>query len=36
MFGFNYYTPTKVVFGKDTENQVADLVKAVRLTISPI
>ncbi|MBO4747687.1 MAG: iron-containing alcohol dehydrogenase, partial [Clostridiales bacterium] len=27
MFGFNYYTPTKVVFGKDTESQVADLIK---------
>ena len=27
MFGFNYYTPTKVVFGKGTETQVADLVK---------
>ncbi len=27
MFGFKYFTPTKVVFGKDTEKQVADLVK---------
>ncbi len=27
MFNFNYFTPTKVVFGKGTENQVADLVK---------
>ena len=27
MFDFNYYTPTKVVFGRNTENQVADLVK---------
>ena len=27
MYNFNYYTPTKVVFGKDTENQVADLIK---------
>ena len=27
MFGFNYYTPTKVVFGKDTELKVADLVR---------
>ena len=27
MFGFRYFTPTKVVFGKDTEYQVADLVK---------
>ncbi len=23
MFDFNYYTPTKVVFGKGTENKVA-------------
>ena len=28
MFGFNYYTPTKVVFGKDTETQAAALIKA--------
>ena len=27
MFGFRYFTPTKVVFGKNTEYQVADLVK---------
>ncbi len=27
MFNFKYYTPTKVVFGKDTELQVADLIK---------
>ncbi|MBR5315405.1 MAG: iron-containing alcohol dehydrogenase [Firmicutes bacterium] len=27
MFGFTYYTPTKVVFGKDTEGKVAQLVK---------
>ena len=27
MFGFKYFTPTKVVFGKETEYQVADLVK---------
>ena len=27
MFDFNYFTPTKVVFGKDTELQVADLIK---------
>ena len=27
MFGFNYYTPTKVVFGKDTELKVADLIR---------
>ena len=27
MFGFNYYTPTKVVFGKDTEQKAGELVK---------
>ena len=27
MFGFRYYTPTKVVFGKGTEGQVAELVR---------
>ena len=27
MFDFNYFTPTKVVFGKNTEAKVADLVK---------
>jgi alcohol dehydrogenase YqhD (iron-dependent ADH family) len=27
MFGFKYYTPTKVVFGKDTELKVAELIK---------
>ena len=27
MFGFKYFTPTKVVFGKDTELQVAELVR---------
>ncbi len=27
MFGFKYYTPTKVVFGKGTEAQVAELVR---------
>ena len=27
MFDFNYFTPTKFVFGKGTEKQVADLVK---------
>ncbi len=27
MFGFNYYTPTKVVFGKKTEEKVAELVQ---------
>ena len=28
MFNFNYYTPTKVVFGKDVCDQVADQIKA--------
>ncbi len=28
MFGFTYYTPTKVVFGKETENSTGALVKA--------
>jgi alcohol dehydrogenase YqhD (iron-dependent ADH family) len=27
MYGFKYYTPTKVVFGRDTELQVADLIR---------
>ena len=27
MFGFNYYTPTKVVFGKETEMKVAELIR---------
>ena len=27
MFDFKYFTPTKVVFGKETENKVAELVK---------
>lgn len=27
MFDFNYFTPTKVVFGKNTEREVADLIK---------
>ena len=27
MFDFNYFTPTKVVFGKNSENKVAELVK---------
>ena len=27
MFDFNYFTPTKVVFGKNKESQVAELVK---------
>lgn len=28
MFNFNYFTPTKVVFGRGTENQAGTLVKA--------
>ncbi len=28
MFGFNYYTPTRVVFGRDTEQKAGELVKA--------
>lgn len=28
MFNFNYYTPTKVVFGKGTEEKVGELVEA--------
>ena len=27
MTNFDYYAPTKVVFGKGTENQVGELVK---------
>ncbi|MCR5420544.1 MAG: iron-containing alcohol dehydrogenase [Lachnospiraceae bacterium] len=27
MFDFNYYTPTKVVFGKNSESKVAELIK---------
>lgn len=27
MENFNYYTPTKIVFGKETENQIGQLVK---------
>ena len=27
MFDFKYYTPTKVLFGKDTETKVAELIK---------
>ncbi len=27
MFDFNYFTPTKVVFGKNTESRVAELIK---------
>lgn len=28
MQNFNYFTPTKIVFGKDTEQQVGELIKA--------
>ena len=27
MYNFNYYTPTKVAFGKNTEDQCGELVK---------
>ena len=27
MFNFNYYTPTKIIFGKDAEKQTGELVK---------
>ena len=27
MYGFNYYTPTKVVFGKNTEAKAAELIR---------
>ena len=27
MFDFKYYTPTKVLFGKNTEEKVAELIK---------
>ncbi len=27
MFDFKYFTPTKVIFGKDTENRTAELIK---------
>ena len=27
MFSFNYYTPTKVVFGKNTEGKAAELIR---------
>ena len=32
MFDFNYFTPTKVVFGKNTESKVADLIKEFKGT----
>ena len=27
MFGVRYFTPTKVIFGKNTENQTAELIR---------
>lgn len=27
MFDFKYFTPTKVIFGRNTEDQVAELIK---------
>lgn len=29
MFNFNFYTPTRVVFGKETEYRIGKLVKNV-------
>ncbi len=26
-FNFEYYTPTRIIFGRNTEDQVADMVK---------
>ena len=26
-FNFEYYTPTRIIFGRNTENQVADWLK---------
>ena len=26
-FNFEYYTPTRIIFGRETENQVADWIK---------
>ncbi len=31
MFNFNFYTPTRVVFGKNTEAQIGTLVKERKL-----
>ena len=28
MYGFQYYTPTRVVFGKGTESRTAELIRA--------
>ena len=30
MYNFNYYTPTKVVFGKNTEDKCGELVDKCR------
>ena len=27
MFGFKYYAPTKVIFGRNTEEKVAELIQ---------
>ena len=27
MFGFEYYTPTRVIFGKGSENRVGELIR---------
>ena len=32
MKNFTYYTPTKIVFGKDTEKEVGQLVKEAGAT----
>lgn len=32
MFNFKFYTPTKVVFGKDTELKVAELINELGVT----
>ena len=34
MENFTYYTPTKVVFGKETEKQTGDLVKVQKSSCS--
>ena len=33
MFDFKYYTPTKVIFGKNTESKVADLIKEFTVSL---
>ena len=32
MVNFEYYTPTKVIFGKDTQHKVGELAKAFGAT----